>query len=86
MYLQDRRSSSEELSEYSLEDILDRDTSNIFSDPESEWNPPYKAEEPEDEMQITDLRPESDQPSQCEKYTGEYKIPSYTYQHLELDS
>lgn len=46
---------------YSLEDLLERDTANLFSDPESEWNVGYKVEEPEDDIQLTDLRPESDQ-------------------------
>lgn len=57
----DDRSSCEESSQYSLEDLLERDTSNIFSDPESEWNLSCKVEEPEDDLHLTDLRPESDQ-------------------------
>lgn len=65
-YLNERRQSSDEVSEFSLEDLLDGDAANIFSDPESEWNSPYKVEEPED-----DLRPESDQP---ECIRGCYKV------------
>lgn len=57
----DDRCSYEGSSVYSLEDLLERDTSNLFSDPESEWNVTYKVEEPEDDIQLTDLRPESDQ-------------------------
>lgn len=61
-------------SECSLEDFLDKETSNIFSDPESEWNDAsYKVEEPEDEIQH--LRPECEQPK--------YKIPSFTYEQLD---
>lgn len=53
--------SCDDLSQLSLDDLLERDTANIFSDPESEWNVSYKVEEPEDDMHLTDLRPESDQ-------------------------
>ncbi|XP_044254020.1 patanin-like phospholipase domain-containing protein atgl-1 isoform X1 [Tribolium madens] len=77
MYLDERRKSLAEMSEYSLEDLLDRDTSNLFSDPESEWTGTYKIEEPEDEDVIptADLRPESDQPS----YLRTTTIPSFTF-------
>lgn len=60
-FLLDDRSSFDGSSLYSLEDLLERDTANLFSDPESEWNVGYKVEEPEDDLQLTDLRPESDQ-------------------------
>lgn len=59
--LLDDRYSYDDCSQYSLEDLLERDTSNLFSDPESEWNLTYKVEEPEDDIRLTDLRPESDQ-------------------------
>lgn len=72
----DRRISMTELSEHSLEDILDKDTS-LFSDPESEWTGSCKIEEPNDNNydyednasglldldKTEDLRPESDQPN-----------------------
>ncbi|XP_008191795.1 patanin-like phospholipase domain-containing protein atgl-1 isoform X1 [Tribolium castaneum] len=77
MYLDERRKSLAEMSEYSLEDLLDKDTSNLFSDPESEWTGTYRIEEPEDEdeMPTADLRPESDQPS----YLRTTTIPSFTF-------
>ncbi|KAJ8982981.1 hypothetical protein NQ317_001421 [Molorchus minor] len=60
-----------DMSEYALEDILDQDSANIFSDPESEWTGTFKVEEPEDEQYLIengDHRPESDQPGRkCEK-------------------
>lgn len=60
-----RKPSLAEVSEYSLEDILDKDTS-LFSDPECEWTGTFKVEEPEDDVSISDSkndsRPESDQP------------------------
>ncbi|KAF2905969.1 hypothetical protein ILUMI_00200 [Ignelater luminosus] len=82
--------SIEGMSEYSLEDILDRDTSNIFSDPESEWTGTFKIEEPEDELSIpeqtTDTRPESDQPAYYDSVCRKpYRIPSFNYDDLELD-
>ncbi|XP_044747862.1 patatin-like phospholipase domain-containing protein 2 isoform X2 [Coccinella septempunctata] len=63
----ERKRSLAEISEYSLEDILDKDT-NLFSDPESEWIGTFKVEEPEDDVNNSysdsknDSRPESDQP------------------------
>ncbi|KAL3267309.1 hypothetical protein HHI36_011440 [Cryptolaemus montrouzieri] len=65
-----RKPSLAEVSEYSLED-LEKDTSTLFSDPESEWSSTFKVQELEDEITIPynnntidddDLRPESDQP------------------------
>lgn len=81
MYLDERRKSLAE-SEYSLEDLLDKDTSNLFSDPESEWTGTYKIEEPEDDYEIpsADLRPESDQPEQLPGYLRTTTIPSFTFQ------
>lgn len=61
MFPIDDRSSYDGCSQYSFEDLLERDTANIFSDPESEWNLTCKAEEPEDDIDLTDFRPESDQ-------------------------
>lgn len=76
-----RRQSITEMSEYSLEDILDRDTSNIFSDPESEWTGTFKVEEPEDDQSddqddLDDLLPESDH---LYKNPSSYQIPSFTF-------
>ncbi|XP_068908332.1 patatin-like phospholipase domain-containing protein 2 isoform X2 [Tenebrio molitor] len=83
-YLEERRRSLAEMSEYSLEDLVDRDTSNLFSDPESEWNGTYKIEEPEDDdddlLPTADLRPESDQPEQLSAYMRTCPVPSFTYQ------
>lgn len=83
-YLEERRRSLAEMSEYSLEDLVDRDTSNLFSDPESEWNGTYKIEEPEDDdddlLPAADLRPESDQPEQLSAYMRTCPVPSFTYQ------
>ncbi|KRT85813.1 hypothetical protein AMK59_2297, partial [Oryctes borbonicus] len=56
-----RSRSIAELSEYSIDDIHDRDNCNLFSDPESEWTGTLRVEEPDDE-DVSDLRPESDQP------------------------
>lgn len=71
--------SCEELSQSSQDDILDKDSTNIFSDPESEWNTPaYKVDEPEDEMTL--LKPECEQASNRYK---DYKIPAYTYEKLD---
>ncbi|RZC41980.1 Patatin domain containing protein [Asbolus verrucosus] len=83
MYLDERRKSLTEMSEYSLEDLLDKDTSNLFSDPESEWTGTYKIEEPDDDddlISATDLRPESDQPEQYANCMKTYTIPSFTFQ------
>ncbi|KAJ8922499.1 hypothetical protein NQ315_007529 [Exocentrus adspersus] len=79
----------DDMSEYTLEDILDCDSSNIFSDPESEWTGTCKVEEPEDELYMTnrhDLRPESDQPNQSSKedIVKGYKISPVTYEELNL--
>lgn len=60
-----RKESFAEISEYSMEDILDKETS-LFSDPESEWTGTVKVEEPEDDVSEIyeatkdDTRPESD--------------------------
>lgn len=75
------------MSEYILEDILDGDTCNIFSDPESEWTGTCKVEEPEDEqypMDGIDLRPESDQPDQTsrEYNFNNHKMPPMTCQGI----
>lgn len=69
------------MSEYLLEDILDSDSCNIFSDPESEWTGTCKVEEPEDEMYPdgTDLRPESDQPNLPSRDYS-YKMSPMTFQ------
>lgn len=72
------------MSEYVLEDILDSDSCNIFSDPESEWTGTCKVEEPEDEMYPsdgTDLRPESDQPNQPSREYS-YKMSPMTFQGI----
>ncbi|XP_044735218.1 patatin-like phospholipase domain-containing protein 2 isoform X2 [Chrysoperla carnea] len=52
------------VSDISLEEIIERESANIFSDPESEWNASssVKVTIPED-INLPDLRPESDQPS-----------------------
>ncbi|XP_063914547.1 patatin-like phospholipase domain-containing protein 2 isoform X1 [Zophobas morio] len=83
MYLDERRRSLGETSEYSLEDLLDKDASNLFSDPESEWTGTYKIEEPEDDDDLiptTDLRPESEQPEQP-IYVRACTVPSFTFQN-----
>ncbi|XP_017775894.1 PREDICTED: patatin-like phospholipase domain-containing protein 2 isoform X2 [Nicrophorus vespilloides] len=71
--IEDRSRSMAELSEYSIEDILDKDTSNLFSDPESEWVGTYKIDEPDDFF--SDARPESDQPDLSKPYV----IPSMSF-------
>lgn len=69
------------MSEYDLEDILDRDSGAIFSDPESEWTGTIKVEEPEDELYH--LQPESEQTSETIKIQQkDYKIPGFTYEEM----
>lgn len=60
----------DQMSEYSVEDLLDRDNNSaIFSDPESEWTSTFKLEEPDDDslQYATDARPESDQLVYCDE-------------------
>lgn len=64
---------------YTIEDILEADSSNIFSDPESEWTGTCKIEEPpEDDDDLnsfnSDIRPESER---------NYKIPSFSYEEID---
>ncbi|KAK9870801.1 hypothetical protein WA026_009760 [Henosepilachna vigintioctopunctata] len=76
-----RNDSLAEFSEYSLED-LDKDTSNLYSDPESEWTGTFKVEEPEDEVSSyscanDDSRPESDQPGHS--ISGSFQNYKFNY-------
>ncbi|CAH0560430.1 unnamed protein product [Brassicogethes aeneus] len=80
--------SMDDVSEYSLEDILEGDACNVFSDPESEWMGQCKVEEPEDEQMQTsnDLMPESEQSSSTldPKYYRKYDIPTITYEDVDM--
>lgn len=89
MYLDGRRDSFGNISDYSVEDLLDKDASNLFSDPESEWTGTYKVEEPEEEEDDlplsddpSDLRPESERPENqsclTQKYM-KYNNPQFTF-------
>lgn len=71
-----------EISEYLPDDYFDKDTTNIFSEPESEWQGAFKIDEPEDDQNI-DLRPESDQSSITEQLKINCKnTPSFSYEGL----
>ncbi|XP_022918776.1 1-acylglycerol-3-phosphate O-acyltransferase Pnpla3-like isoform X2 [Onthophagus taurus] len=69
-----------------LDDVFDNDSSNIFSDPESEWTS-MKTTGDEigenlrfDDLRFEDLRPESDQPSPGEELLKRpYEVPAFTY-------
>lgn len=78
---------NDHMSDYALEDVLDQDSSNIFSDPESEWTGAVKIEEPEDDLyslEDGDLRPESDQPNQTSKeHLKDYKLAKLTYENVD---
>lgn len=70
------------MSDYDLEDIIDRDSCAIFSDPESEWTGTVKVEEPEDELYH--LQPESEQINDTIKpQLKDYKIPGFTYEEMD---
>lgn len=69
------------MSECDLEDIIDRDSCTIFSDPESEWTSTIKVEEPEDEF--NHLQPESEQSNETIRaQVKDYKIPGFTYEEM----
>lgn len=78
--IDNRRRSLDESSEYSVDEILDQDNSNLFSDPESEWTATFKIEEPEEDQaeNQTDSRPESDQPEQ-NRFVKKYGVPSFVF-------
>lgn len=76
----DDQSSIADVSDISLEEYLDKDNTNIFSDPESEWNPKLKSDI--QQMNITDSRPESDQPKES-VFNRPYKIPVMSYESLD---
>ncbi|XP_065159937.1 patatin-like phospholipase domain-containing protein 2 isoform X2 [Atheta coriaria] len=71
--------------------VADRDTSNIFSDPESDWTGTYKVEMPDDDddddldddsngtMMGNDTRPESDRPIK-----RPYIVPAMSYDDLAM--
>lgn len=64
-----------------MEDIIDRDSSALFSDPESEWTGTIKVEEPEDELYH--LQPESEQIKETTKaQLKNCTIPGFTYDEI----
>nr|ARI45076.1 adipose triglyceride lipase brummer [Leptinotarsa decemlineata] len=71
----------EEMSEYELEDIIDRDAA-IFSDPESEWTGSVRVDEPEEDQfcnNNNDHRPESERPILISKECADKnKVPGFT--------
>lgn len=69
------------MSEYDLEDIIDRESCAIFSDPESEWTGTIKVEEPEDDLYH--LQPESEQRSEIIKeQANNYRIPGFSFNEI----
>lgn len=73
--MEDRAGSVTEISEY--DDIFDKLSPNMFSDPESEWNGSFRVDLPEDG---DDLRPESEQqPAAIPQLTKPIHIPRFTY-------
>ncbi|XP_019869560.1 patatin-like phospholipase domain-containing protein 2 isoform X2 [Aethina tumida] len=73
-------------SQYSLEDVLEGDACNMFSDPESEWTATCKVEEPDDYLHAQnssdDLKPESEQANISDYYRN-YKIPTFTFDEID---
>ncbi|XP_023011944.1 1-acylglycerol-3-phosphate O-acyltransferase Pnpla3 isoform X2 [Leptinotarsa decemlineata] len=71
----------EEMSEYELEDIIDRDAA-IFSDPESEWTGSVRVDEPEEDQfcnNNNDHRPESERPILIsQECADKNKVPGFT--------
>lgn len=76
----DDQSSIAGISDISLEDFLDKENTNIFSDPESEWNTNITNDS--ESFEATDLRPESDQP-QDSIFNKPYTIPVLSYENID---
>lgn len=74
--MEDRPHNVTELSEY--EDIFDKVSPNMFSDPESEWNGNFLLEHTEDDDNY-DLRPESEQSAVITQLTKPVHVPRFTY-------
>lgn len=65
----------------SLSEFIDKDSSALYSDPESEWNGAIKVEEPEDELYH--LQPESEQSSETTSiHAKDFRIPGFTYDEM----
>ncbi|XP_066141434.1 1-acylglycerol-3-phosphate O-acyltransferase Pnpla3-like isoform X2 [Euwallacea fornicatus] len=76
----------DEISEYSVEDILD--DKNLFSDPESEWVGSCKIEEPEEDeptyfTKSNDTRPEAER-STNEALASKCTVPSFSYEEIDF--
>lgn len=74
--INDDQNSIAGISDVSLDD-LDKER-NIFSDPESEWNPTLLI----NNQNSSDSRPESDQPN-ISLFNKPYKIPSMSYENFD---
>lgn len=75
MCIEDRPAT--DISDY--DDIFDKVSPNMFSDPESEWNGNFRIDNLEDDDDDDNLRPESEQSSVMSQLTKPIHIPRFTY-------